>query len=189
MDDDVISAMQRWPNVPAAYGWLRLDRRGQWFLIEPGTHGSLVRNERLLDYIARNYEADAQGQWYFQNGPQRVFAQLELAPLVWRVDDSANSLKWVSQIGSVGLSTLEAAQDTLGNIYIRTELGTGVVDDRHMGKLVNWLIEAAQPNTASTLPSLSLKLAVNDAAAALPVLMQADPARHFGFIKDPIAKS
>ena len=23
-------AMAKWPNVPVAYGWLNLDRRGRW---------------------------------------------------------------------------------------------------------------------------------------------------------------
>ncbi|MGB3277244.1 MAG: DUF2946 family protein, partial [Castellaniella sp.] len=30
MDDQVLAAMARWPNVPAVHGWLSLTARGQW---------------------------------------------------------------------------------------------------------------------------------------------------------------
>jgi len=37
------SGMLRWPNVPACYGWLSLDRRGQWRMRgEPVTHAGLA---------------------------------------------------------------------------------------------------------------------------------------------------
>ena len=40
MDEDVLRAMTRWPDVPAVYGWLSLDRRGRW-LIRGETLGPL----------------------------------------------------------------------------------------------------------------------------------------------------
>ena len=98
MDDIVRQAMVKWPNVPNAYGWLGLDARGNWYLRDaqaqalgafasgtPGAKGSMLRHEKLIDFIQRNYAADAEGQWYFQNGPQRVYVELELTPWVWRV--------------------------------------------------------------------------------------------------------
>ncbi len=180
--------MQRWPNVPAAFGWLRLDRRGQWYLINRSAAsfdpqrdiaGSIVRNERFIDYIARNYQANELGQWYFQNGPQKVFANLELAPLVWRIDNSSAKLKWVSHIGSVGYNTLAAAQDSLGNIYIQTELGVGVVDDRHLGRLVDWLVETG-PQQSGLKTDISTNL-----ASILPLPLVDNPAKHFGFVVAP----
>ena len=36
IDDLVEQAMRRWPSVPAVFGWLRLDRRGHWLLIDRG---------------------------------------------------------------------------------------------------------------------------------------------------------
>src|SRR5690606_35856163 len=90
MDEQVLRAMARWPDVPAAYGWLRLGRRGQWFLIDrnmPGFderrhgEGSAIGNEQIREFIGRNYQADADGRWYWQNGPQRAYADLEAAPL------------------------------------------------------------------------------------------------------------
>jgi Protein of unknown function (DUF2946) len=44
--------------------------------------GSRVEHRRLIEFIGRNYAADANGAWFFQNGPQRVFVDLQAAPLV-----------------------------------------------------------------------------------------------------------
>ena len=104
MDDIVKAAMSKWPNVPHCYGWLGLDARGNWYMrddraqvagpfcapsSEPGrqlaSKGSLLKHDKLIDFIQRNYAADAQGQWFFQNGPQRVYVELEATPFVWRV--------------------------------------------------------------------------------------------------------
>ena len=82
MDDIVLRGMAKWPNVPAVYGWLSLDRRGQWLL-----QGERISNPTVTAFIGRNYERDERGCWFFQNGPQRVFVQLDYAPLVLRVVD------------------------------------------------------------------------------------------------------
>ncbi|CAM4063246.1 DUF2946 family protein [Paracidovorax anthurii] len=98
MDDIVKQAIARWPHVPDCYGWLGLDARGRWFMRDdavqaqgpfPGARGALLQHEKLIDFIHRNYEADAQGRWFFQNGPQRVYVELEATPVVWRVEVSA----------------------------------------------------------------------------------------------------
>jgi hypothetical protein len=77
MDAVVAQAMAKWPNVPAVYGWLSLDRRGNWLI-----KGERIANQALRDFISRNYEADSTGRWYFQNGPQRVYVTLAYTPLV-----------------------------------------------------------------------------------------------------------
>lgn len=81
MDDIVARSIVKWPNVPAVFGWLSLDRRGNWRI-----KGERISNMALREFICRNYEPDAQGRWYFQNGPQRVYVALEYAPLVVRFD-------------------------------------------------------------------------------------------------------
>ena len=99
VDDQVKRAMQKWPQVPDVYGWLRLDRRGRWLLIDPSqtdsddagvAAGSAITSPPIVDFIGRNYECDARGAWYWQNGPQRAFASLELAPLILRVLNARN---------------------------------------------------------------------------------------------------
>jgi hypothetical protein len=59
------------------YGWLSLDRRGNWRI-----KGQRIGNPALREFIGRNYEADSEGRWYFQNGPQRVYVTLAYTPLV-----------------------------------------------------------------------------------------------------------
>ena len=34
MDPSVLNALERWPEVPAVYGWLSLSARGDWRLHE-----------------------------------------------------------------------------------------------------------------------------------------------------------
>ena len=77
LDEAVRKAMERWPNVPDVYGWLRLDRRGQW-LIKDET----IANVTVRDFISRNYLRTDGGAYAFQNGPQRVFVELDYAPWV-----------------------------------------------------------------------------------------------------------
>ena len=76
MDEIVKAAMARWPNVPAVYGWLELTARGEWRI-----KGEPIDNAAIRDFIARNYAHDGRGNWFFQNGPQRVFVSLEATPL------------------------------------------------------------------------------------------------------------
>lgn len=84
MDAAVTRAMAKWPNVPAVYGWLSLDRRGNWLI-----KGERISNQALREFIARNYESDDKGRWYFQNGPQRVYVALAYTPLVAHYDGDA----------------------------------------------------------------------------------------------------
>lgn len=132
MDDIVKQAIAKWPKVPAAYGWLGLDTRGRWYLRDdatqadgpfPQARGELLQHEKLLEFIARNYEADAQGRWFFQNGPQRVFVELELTPLIWRVHPD------FSVVSHTGCSSAvqECLMDAEGRVYLATPMGLGLV--------------------------------------------------------------
>ena len=93
MDQIVARAMQKWPNVPDVYGWLRLDRRGNWWLKSGQAPGGPVferiGNPAVVEFIGRNYAHDASGRWFFQNGPQRVFVSLDYLPLVYRLEHAA----------------------------------------------------------------------------------------------------
>ncbi|WZB62090.1 DUF2946 family protein [Achromobacter xylosoxidans] len=49
-------AIARWPDVPAAYGWLSLDARGRWRfhpqgLSAQGGPGESITNPQILDFI------------------------------------------------------------------------------------------------------------------------------------------
>jgi hypothetical protein len=131
MDDIVRQAMAKWPNVPHCYGWLGLDARGQWYMRDdraqaagpfPASRGSLLRHEKLVDFIHRNYESDA-GQWFFQNGPQRVYVELEAAPYVWRIGPGMG----VTSHSGRSAVPKRAILDEQGRVFLETDIGFGLV--------------------------------------------------------------
>jgi Protein of unknown function (DUF2946) len=106
MDDIVRQALAKWPDVPACYGWLLLDRRGNWRMRDEAVQrehglGTPIRHAALNAFIVRNYDVDESGQWYFQNGPQRVYVELEYAPWVVRlIEGSEGTLVLTDQTGA-----------------------------------------------------------------------------------------
>ena len=136
MDDLVRQAMAKWPDVPACYGWLGLDSRGQWHMRDDrvqalgafqsgvaGAKGSVLRHDKLIEFIQRNYEPDAQGRWYFQNGPQRVYVELESTPLIWRVAEDGQ----VNAHTGEGSEVRECLMDEAGHLYLDSPRGLGLV--------------------------------------------------------------
>ncbi len=117
MDEIVIRAIAKWPNVPAVYGWLSLDRRGNWAI-----KGERIRNPLIAEFIARNYSHDERGRWFFQNGPQRVFVRLACTPLVYRTQ-AGDGLAFRSHTGQHAEQVLQAWIDEQGQLFIQTELG------------------------------------------------------------------
>lgn len=136
--------MARWPNVPAMFGWLRLDRRGKWYLIDRGKPGfdehhdalgSSITSPSIVDFIERNYQADVQGRWFWQNGPQRVFVDLDLAPLIFRVFENPTAQSMVTHCGDVVSSIQAIANTPSGELWLQTNLGPGVIHDLDLAQL------------------------------------------------------
>ncbi|MFT4268005.1 MAG: DUF2946 family protein [Xenophilus sp.] len=132
MDDIVRQAIAKWPHVPHCHGWLGLDARGQWFLRDdqvqaagpfPQAKGTLLRHDQLIAFIRRNYDHDEAGQWFFQNGPQRVYVELECTPLVWRVHEDLSVLAHTGRSAQPTACLLDEA----GRLYLASELGLGLV--------------------------------------------------------------
>ncbi len=144
MDDNVLKAMQRWPDVPAAFGWLRLDRRGRWYLIDrnaPGFdetehgQGSLITSEQIIEFISRNYAGDDQGRWYWQNGPQKAYADLELAPLILRVITTDGRPALVTHTGHPVTEVSAAYASNEGSLFAQTNLGPAAIHDMDLAAL------------------------------------------------------
>ena len=133
MDPEVAAALRRWPDVPAVYGWLALDARGNWRL-----RGEPIGNPALRHFIDRNYSADATGRWYFQNGPQRVYVALALAPLICRLSEHNTPIS--THNGLVVERCSRALVDELGTIYLVTERGPAAIDDRDGGAVLARLV-------------------------------------------------
>ena len=137
MDDQVLRGMAKWPNVPAVYGWLALDRRGNWLL-----QGEPIGNKTVTSYIGRNYERDSEGRWFFQNGPQRVFVDLEYTPFVFRTRGSADRIELEAHTQQRATALSGAWIDENGAMLIETEHGVGLVDGRDLDTLVGALVGA-----------------------------------------------
>ena len=169
MDELVRQAMAKWPNVPHAYGWLGLGMRGDWYLRDeaaqaagpfsgPGSSaaslGSVLQLDKLVEFIGRNYLVDEQGRWYFQNGPQRVFVELESTPWVLRVEQQGEGYKVCTHTG-LPAKVERALCDEEGHVYLVTDHGLGLVhtlDTLVMAEAVEdvmWPLEDVQ---AASLP-------------------------------------
>ena len=140
MDEIVRAALAKWPNVPACVGWLGLDARGDWYLRDdrvqaagpfPAARGSRIEHDKLRDFIARNYLADASGRWFFQNGPQRVYVELEAAPWVWRLWPAGDAARVQSHTGAEA-RVASGWLDERGRLFLGTDLGLGIVHTQDM---------------------------------------------------------
>jgi hypothetical protein len=193
MDDIVKQAMAKWPNVPNCYGWLGLDARGNWRMRdEQAQHNNLpgdkLMHTALIAFINRNYDMDARGCWYFQNGPQRVFVNLEATPFIARTDPVEGLLL---HTGDVVKRIRHAWLTEHGQMLIDADGRIAQVDDRDVAqlmealefdgksasdeKLMAWMEGGKSP---LTLRYLNTVVAVDRIAAA-------DVAQRFAFVRTP----
>lgn len=196
MDDIVKQAMARWPNVPHCYGWLALDARGNWRMRDEQAQGAnaagdKLNNATLVGFINRNYAHDDAGRWFFQNGPQRVYVNLEATPYIARTDPAQGL---ILQTG--------AALPSIERLYL-TEVGVAIVqageivaqvDDRDVAQL----FEALELDGQAAGDEALLRW-LDDGAGALtlrwrgkmvPVerIARASLAQRFGFVQKPTAE-
>ena len=136
MDDIVRAALKKWPDVPACRGWLGLDARGDWWLRDeraqaagpfPAVKGSRIEHQPLRDFIGRNYACDAAGGWFFQNGPQRVYVELEAAPWIWRLHTQEGGGVTVASHTGRPAQVESAWSDEHDRLFLATDLGFGLV--------------------------------------------------------------
>ena len=161
MDALVEAALRKWPKVPHCHGWLALDARGNWYMRDertqhagpfPQSKGSRIEHEKLRQFIERNYAADEAGAWYFQNGPQRVYVDLEAAPWVWRVGDEAG---WpVTSHTGLATEVMNAWLDEAGRLFLHTPLGLGLVHTQDMGVAADRLEAGDWPLNSTTRAEL-----------------------------------
>ncbi len=162
MDDIVRQAMAKWPHVPHCVGWLGLDARGRWWMRDDrcqalgdftsgqaGAKGSHLTHDKLVAFIERNYCCVAEGeegagQWFFQNGPQRVFVELEATPWVLRVDADFS----LSTHTGLAVRMQRCIVDELGRLYAQTEQGFGLIHTLDMGQAADavenglWVVQS-----------------------------------------------
>lgn len=128
--------------------------------------GSLLKHEKLIDFIQRNYSADdspqshAKGQWFFQNGPQRVYVELEATPLIWRVSADFN----VHDHTGVAARLQRCVLDEHGHLYLEATSGFGLVHTQDMGYAAD---------------------AIEQGLWAPQELLSAELPKRFGFVRSP----
>ncbi len=135
MDESVLAALKKWPDVPDVYGWMKLDLRGRFRLRTGGAEPAMfesIGNQALNAFISRNYQCDSAGRWFFQNGPQRVFVRLALTPWVYRLNGTNAPVTHTGHEAShvQGLVIYDKTMPVL-----LTDLGPGLVDDRDLPQL------------------------------------------------------
>jgi hypothetical protein len=192
MDDAVLRSMARWPNVPAVYGWLMLDRRGNWLI-----KGERIHNPGVVEFIGRNYEADREGRWFFQNGAQRVYVALEYTPIVYRVTSAfGEPLTLESHHARRALAVSGTWMDENGDLLVATEHGIGVVADRDLESLPPALVDAqGAPLSEDDLERVAEALQSGHEAPVwvkygntnvrVGSMRSSDVARRFGFVASP----
>ena len=190
MDEIVIRAMAKWPDVPNVYGWLRLDRRGNWLI-----KGDRIANAGVTGFIGRNYASDDRGRWFFQNGPQRVFATLEYTPFV--VTTGAGPSTALETHTGQPIEKLSGAWiDEDGSLLLRWATGHGVLNDRELARVSllfsdvhggalndSLLARALDPETRRQATGVYIQYA----GMRVPVgrIRAGEVAQKFGFDPDP----
>lgn len=188
MEDWVQRALTRWPDVPALYDWLSLDRRGRWRV-----RGGTISRRQIIDTINANYAGDDDGCWYFQNGPQRGYVALASAPLIlWSGEDNALTTHTGKPVTHADAAWL----DEDGTLYLSTEFGPAALDDREFDWLLAHLtaghdrhradeheIGDALAQAPDTETALGLRLGA-DTLVIKRLLAESAPAR-LGFCRSP----
>ena len=132
-EETLQDSKRTWPNVPNLYGWLYLDRRGNWSI-----DNQIVSHERMILFLHNNYRKDNSGEWYVQNGPQKAFVDLEYTPLIFRLDSDG---RLVTQTGMSTPRPHHMVLDDEGNVLFKSLLGIGLLDDRDIYLVADWIDE------------------------------------------------
>lgn len=198
MDAIVEQALLKWPNVPHCHGWLALDARGNWRMRNEHAQqhnlpGDRITQPALIGFIRRNYAQDEFGCWFFQNGPQRVYVDLEAAPYIARMTPSGFVLHTEE-----ALHAIEAAWLTEeGRLFLQGGERIALLDDRDLAACLPLLqIDAAPIGDEQLTMWLEQGAMLQDSASTLvlrwegsdvPVsfLQEAMIAERFRFVRQP----
>lgn len=188
MDELVLAAMARWPNVPSVYNWLHLDCRGHYAI-----KGERISNPTIQSFIARNYAHDDAGHWYFQNGPQRVYVALAYTPFVLRSDAQAD-FGLVTHTGRPIDAPRAALLDEASALLIAFEDTVGIIHDLDLAEVIGWLCDSsgkalADGDVEGLLAGVGggpiPHLGINSTRIQVKRIARASVAARFGFVPDP----
>lgn len=195
MDPTVIDAMKKWPNVPAVSAYISLDQSGHWrhhpagdANDHPEQVGERITHPGMTSFFNRNYQADAQGRWFIQNGPQRVYVRLDAAPLIVSLGPDQAHLQDHTGRPVEAIQAWYISAD--GRLYLRTPAGPALLAGRDIPALLEQLRAGQQG-----LDSLDLEQPQRSEGWCLPAYPQAcsltvwsscvSPARELAYIVLP----
>ena len=194
MDEIVRQAIAKWPSVPHCYGWLALDARGTFRMRDEAaqlanTPGDIIRHAALLAFIHRNYTHDERGAWFFQNGPQRVYVELETTPFVVRTDPVH---QFVLHDGQVMSGIHEVCLTDQGQLVLNNGRQIAMLDDRDLAqclpllKLRGQLIDDEQLMQWLASPNDDLSLGTREGDVRVRWVRSDMLASSFGFVSRPV---
>jgi len=157
LDDLVRRGLAKWPDVPDCYGWLALDGRGRWRI---GDERQAITHAATIAFLNRNYFADAEGHWVVQNGPQKVFVELDFAPFVWRITEQADQdLALTDHRGQTATAIERVWLADNGRFYLLADGRPGVVHDHDAALMIDRLCDAQGAALSDeTLEALAVRL-------------------------------
>ena len=185
--------MAKWPNVPNCYGWLALDARGAWRMRDETAQradapGDKLNNAALVGFINRNYARDERGCWYFQNGPQRVYVNLEATPFIARTDPAQG---FMLHTGEAMTAPEQVFMLEAGSILLRAGEHLAQLDDRDVAQLLQAMELEDRPVTDEGLlawlegGSGTLTLRWQGREMAVERLAANEAPQRFGFVQRP----
>jgi hypothetical protein len=122
--------------------------RGEWRLHPQGKGqdagpGEPITSPRILAFIGRNYQADAAGRWYFQNGPQRVYVRLDAAPWILHTEtDARGHLRLATHAGQAYGPIDHWWLTPEGLLYTQSRQGGGLIAGRDLPQVLDALVTA-----------------------------------------------
>lgn len=187
--------MAKWPAVPHCYGWLALDARGAFRMRDEAAQranqpGDVIRHTALLAFIYRNYTHDDRGAWFFQNGPQRVYVELETTPFIARTDPAH---QFVLHDGEAMTDIDDVCLTDKGQLVLSNAKQIAMLDDRDLAQCLPLLKIQGQGIDDDQLmrwldsPDDTLDMTILGREIQVRWLRSEDLATWFGFIKNPEA--
>ena len=191
MDEIVLRSMLKWPDVPAVYGWLSLDRRGNWTIKTVAGRFERIAHAAVREFIGRNYAPDPEGRWYFQNGPQRVFVALDYTPWVYRLDDAGQGL--LAHTGAAPRALEAVYLDDAGALLLRTEIGIGVLLDRDLAVFLERIADVRGRPAERLLEEVArgaeAQAMLQGKKVPIASISAADVPGRFGFVAEPAPRA
>lgn len=195
MDEAVKLAIAKWPNVPHCYGWLALDARGSFRMRDDAAQaanltGDVIRHPALLGFIFRNYGCDDRGAWFFQNGPQRVYVELESTPFIARTDPKLGFVTHDGEpMGKISKTYLTGD----GRLLLQSDDKIAMLDDRDLAECLPRFTLNGMPCDdaaltfwlASSTSSDKLRLSFSDNSVNIERISSEQLEQRFGFVAHP----